>query len=99
VTTTLGLLGSSDGVHGIKIIKVTPNSPAAAAGLAVGDIIMAIDGNVVNTKQSLDAALANRKAGSKVRVTFMHIAWLANTTITMRSQASTSDYSFGLLFP
>jgi c-di-GMP-binding flagellar brake protein YcgR len=99
VTTALGVLGSSDEVNGIKIIKVTPNSPAAAAGLAVGDIIMAIDGNVVNTKQSLDAALANRKPGSKVRVTFMHIAWLANTTVTIRSQTSTSDYSFGFLFP
>jgi hypothetical protein len=52
----------------------------------------------VNTEQSLGAELANRNAGSKVRVTFMHVAWITNATITIGSP-STSDYSFGFLFP
>jgi len=98
IASALGVVGSSDGVNGIKITKLMPNSPAATAGLAVGDIIMAIDGSVVNTEQSLGAELANRNAGSKVRVTFMHVAWITNATITIGSP-STSDYSFGFLFP
>jgi S1-C subfamily serine protease len=96
--SALGVLGSSDGVDGVEIVKLMPNSPAATAGLAVGDIIRAIDGNVVKTEQSLAAELANRKAGSKVRVTFRHGAWLMNTTITIRSGPTLND-SFGLLFP
>jgi PDZ domain/PilZ domain len=98
MASALGVLGSSDGVDGVKIIELMPNSPAATAGLAVGDIISAIDGNVVKTEQSLAAELANRKTGSKVRVTFKHNAWLMNTTITIRSGPTLND-SFGLLFP
>ncbi len=98
MASALGVSGSSDEVDGVKIIELMPNSPAATAGLAVGDIIRAIDGNVVKTEQSLAAELANRKAGSKVRVTFRHSAWLMNTTVTIRSGPTLND-SFGLLFP
>jgi hypothetical protein len=98
MVSALGVLESSDGVDGVKIVKLMPNSPAATAGLAVGDIIRAIDGNVVTTEQSLAAELASRKAGSKVRVTFKHNAWLMNTTVTVRSGLTLND-SFGFLFP
>jgi len=98
MASALGVSGSSDEVDGVKIIELMPNSPAATAGLAVGDIIRAIDGNVVKTEQSLAAELAKRKAGSKVRVTFRHSAWLMNTIVTIRSGPTLND-SFGLLFP
>src|SRR6266404_662546 len=98
MASALGVSGSSDEVDGVKIIELMPNSPAATAGLAVGDIIRAIDGNVVKTEQSLAAELANRKAGSKVRVTFRHSAWLMNTIVKIRRGPTLND-SFGLLFP
>lgn len=83
------LVGPSDGVKGVKIIEVTPNSPAAKAGLAAGDIILAIDGNAVNSDEALEADLANRKSGSKMSVTFMHIAWVMQATVTIERQGAT----------
>jgi hypothetical protein len=98
-SSTLGVVGSSDGVYGVKIVKIVPSSPAATAGLAVGDIIIAVDGIKVGTEQDLDAKFANREAGSKMVATIMHSSWSYNVTITMEGPDSTSDHSFGLLFP
>jgi PDZ domain/PilZ domain len=98
MASALGVFGSSNGGSGVKIIEVMPNSPAATAGLAVGDVITAIDGNVVSSEQSLDSQLANRKAGSKVRVTFMHSAWMIEATVRIGSLPVT-DHTYGFLFP
>jgi S1-C subfamily serine protease len=98
MASALGVFGSSNGGRGVKIIEVMPNSPAATAGLAVGDVITAIDGNVVSSEQSLDSQLANRKAGSKVRVTFMHSAWMIEATVRIGSLPVT-DHTYGFLFP
>ena len=98
-SSTLGVVGSTDGVYGVKIVKIVPGSPAATAGLAVGDIISAVDGTKVGTEQDLDAKFANREAGSKIVATIMHASWSYNVIITSDGDVSTSDHSFGLLFP
>ncbi len=52
--------------QGALIISV--GSPAAEAGLRVGDIITSVDGVQVNASLSLDAILDNHYAGDRVRL-------------------------------
>jgi len=78
----------SDGLDGVKILDITPFGPAARAGLVVGDIIVAIDGIAVTSDETLNTELASRKPGSQVRVTFMHIAWVMEATLTIEPEFS-----------
>jgi serine protease Do len=51
---------------GVYINKVIDGSPAAAAGLAQGDIITGLDGNKITTIDDLVSVLGYKKAGQKV---------------------------------
>jgi len=67
------VLGISMGVHrrggsGVPVAEVVPGSPAAAAGLRVGDVIIAIDGGDVRNGNQLLQMLAKRNAGERVRL-------------------------------
>jgi len=75
-----------DGLDGVKILDITPFGPAARAGLVGGDIIVAIDGIAVKSDETLNTELASRKPGSQVHVTFMHIAWLMEATLTIEPE-------------
>jgi PDZ domain len=77
----LGATGSIDGAYGIKILKVTPGSPAANAGLVADDTVLTLDGVRVNSQRALDAQFANRKAGLKTTATIMHRGWIYDITI------------------
>lgn len=94
----LGVVGSIDGAYGIKIVKVTPGSPAANAGLLAGDTVLALDGVKVKSERALDAQFANREAGSKIIATIMHGGWIFDVTITT-ADVHTFDHSLGFLFP
>jgi PDZ domain len=98
IDRALGAIGSMDGAYGIKIVNVTPGSPAANAGLVPGDTVLALDGLRVNGERALDAQFANRKAGSKIIATIMHGGWTYDVTIT-KADAHTFDHSLGFLFP
>ena len=54
---------SADPVEGVRIIAVTPNSPADEAGLRSGDILTAINGEILSAENSMEA--------SKVLLDFM----------------------------
>lgn len=57
---------------GILIVRVAPGSPAAEAGLRRGNILLAVDGEAVNTVPELMAALAEKQAGDEVELTYLH---------------------------
>jgi membrane-associated protease RseP (regulator of RpoE activity) len=60
-------VGSAIGKGGVKITKVKDNSAAAELGLEAGDVIVAINGKLVNTgKEATDAV-----AGSKGQVSII----------------------------
>jgi len=63
---TLGARTASDG-NDLKLTHVFDGGPAQAAGLAAGDVVVALDGLRV-TPKSLDALLAARRPGDAVRV-------------------------------
>jgi putative serine protease PepD len=53
------------------VAEVTSNSPASAAGLKTGDAIIAVDGESVNSSESLVAQVRERSVGSKVELTIV----------------------------
>ncbi|MDQ6837928.1 MAG: S1C family serine protease [Actinomycetota bacterium] len=59
------------GGPGARITGVVPDGPAEAAGLAVGDVIVAIDGKPVNSPTSLTGLLRVHRPGDRASVTWV----------------------------
>jgi S1-C subfamily serine protease len=53
---------------GSKVEEVLPNSPAAAGGLKVGDVILSVDGRQAEDVKQLIGILRQTPSGSVVRV-------------------------------
>jgi serine protease DegQ len=52
--------------HGLLIVGVTPSSPAEAAGLMVGDVLLDFDGRPTDTPEDLLDLLTDRRVGQPV---------------------------------
>jgi len=69
---SLGVIGVSRGeAEGITITRLTPDGPAEGAGLQVGDIIIAINGNAVQRVSEEAELFSKRPEGSSVRVSYL----------------------------
>jgi putative serine protease PepD len=69
---------------GVGILGVTPDSPAAKAGLRNGDVIIKADDTPVATAQQLQEMLAQHQPGDTVRITFLRPPGEAQTvTLTL----------------
>ena len=75
----LGLRGTTVGLgnprsqsrgQGLHVRSVYPDSPAARAGLAPGDIVVSIDGNPIEGREDFDTALASAGTGRTLAVAF-----------------------------
>ena len=51
---------------GARVLTVRPDSPAAAAGLAVGDIVVRYDGRAVESNRDLQFLVADTAPGTEV---------------------------------
>jgi S1-C subfamily serine protease len=72
VTTVNPTLAAQDSLavdQGVLIVNVTPNGPAASAGLQAGDVIVQVDTKPVTDVQSLADALLSKNPGDTVAVT------------------------------
>jgi putative serine protease PepD len=83
-----GYLGVSlgdriDGGQGALISRVEPDSPADAAGMADGDIVIAIDGNTVDGAAGLVAAIRDRGPGETVELTVIRVGKITALTATL----------------
>ena len=58
---TLGIeIEERQGVRGVRVMKVTPNSPAQAAGISVGDRIVSLDGEMVTGTKFMVQEITSR---------------------------------------
>jgi serine protease Do len=68
---------------GVMISAITPNQPAAKAGLKSGDIITTIDGKPVKDGDDLVANISARKPGSSVDLGYLDNGQAAHATVTI----------------
>jgi putative serine protease PepD len=73
---------------GVPLRSVTAGGGASKAGMKVGDIITAIDGQRVTTADSLIAAVRNHAPGQQVKVTYVREGKTAEVQVTLGSSDS-----------
>jgi S1-C subfamily serine protease len=56
---------------GVLLSGVMPGTPAEAAGLRAGDLLVEMDGRAIDTIQDFQAALADRSPGDRVVVRYV----------------------------
>ena len=56
----------ADGSTGVEVAEVRSDSPAEAAGLEVGDVVVSVDGDEVGTPAELQAAIDDHDPGESV---------------------------------
>ena len=59
-----------DNIRGAFVMDVIPTSTAAALGLQVNDIIVAVDGQSVRSEQSMMDRMAGKKTGDPIEITY-----------------------------
>ncbi len=57
---------------GIIIVNVAPDSPAAKAGIIMGDVVTAINGNLILDSDDYDNAMDSFQNGDEISLTFYH---------------------------
>jgi putative serine protease PepD len=75
---------------GAKITQVRPDSPAAKAGLKVGDVVTAFDGHSVTSADDLTAAVFNAKSGDTVTITVRRDGSTKHLSLTLGVQPSSA---------
>ena len=73
---------------GLQIVEVLPDTAAAAAKLAVGDLIVSLDGRKVETTQELIEALALKTAGDAVKMKVVRGTQTLDVDVTLRARPS-----------
>ena len=73
---------------GARIVKVVSGSPAAKAGLKVGDVITAFDGKTVTSADELTAAVSAAKVGENVSITVKSGGTTKQVSVTLGVQPS-----------
>jgi C-terminal processing protease CtpA/Prc len=70
--------------HGLAIAAVTPNSPAARAGLRTGDTITAVNNHAVRNFEDLQNVLSRHHPGEKLNFKVMHDGQEKTVSVTLR---------------
>jgi serine protease Do len=53
---------------GVVLADVTPDGPASAAGLKIGDVVLSLDGKTIENARQLQVSLYRYQVGSKVKL-------------------------------
>ncbi|MEY4230774.1 MAG: hypothetical protein RLZZ362_1623, partial [Actinomycetota bacterium] len=83
-----GFLGVSiedrtDGGSGARIVEVSENSPAADAGIEVGDVVVAVGGRPVSGQGGLIAEIRSGGPGSQLDLTLLRDGATIEVTATL----------------
>jgi serine protease Do len=76
-------LGSSVPERAAYVSEVTPNGPAASAGLRAGDVITQIDGQKIEAGADVVDYVSSQSIGTKVKVAYLRDGKQAATTVAL----------------
>src|SRR5579871_5095726 len=71
LTPSLAQAMGIDRTGGAVVAQVSPRSPAAKAGIQVGDVITSLDGDMVDSSAQLRNAIGEKMPGTDVHVTLL----------------------------
>ncbi|GAB2721658.1 S1C family serine protease [Nocardia thraciensis] len=60
----------ADDINGARVLEVTPDGPAAKAGIPPGSVVTRVDDQVIDSGNALVAAVRSHQPGDKVKVTY-----------------------------
>ena len=72
-----------DGDGGVIVLGVEPGGPAASAGLLIGDVVVAIDGERVRDTDDVQAALGGDRIGADLHITVIRAGVPTEVTVTV----------------
>lgn len=82
-TADIGIQDAKRAQGGIELVRLERNSPATRAGLAVGDVLLKIDGRDISTFNP------NESAGKSVKVTYRRAGAEKETTLNIGANEET----------
>jgi putative serine protease PepD len=76
---------------GAQVVSVSPSTPAANAGLKNGDVIIAVDGQRIDSATALVAQIREMTAGDKATLTIVRGGARQDVSVTLAVKPSTSN--------
>ena len=67
----------------VIVLSIAPGSPAETAGLMIGDVVVALDGNPVTAIEDVQSALGADRIGTALPATIVRGGRVENVTITV----------------
>ena len=80
-----GQQGKDGREHALLVVGVTSGSPAAAAGVLIGDVLLEFDGHAVESPEELLDLLLGDRVGQKVTLKVLRGGALVELTVDVRS--------------
>ena len=77
---------SRPGADGVIVVGIEPDSPAAAAALLFGDLILSVAGETIETAVDLKVALTHAALGAAVTVQIQRAGTRLDTTVIVRER-------------
>jgi serine protease Do len=77
-------MGLNRAVKGVFVESVVPGSPAAAAGVKAGDVVLSLDGSTVREGGELLQMLAKRQPGDQVKLGVQRDKEKLEVTVTLK---------------
>jgi putative serine protease PepD len=79
---------ASGDTAGATVTSVRSGTPAESAGLHDGDVVVAVDGNPIETGDELQSTIASKQPGDKLQVTYVRSGERKTVTVTLAERPS-----------
>ncbi|MCS6950558.1 MAG: S1C family serine protease [bacterium] len=79
-----------DGVEGAEVVRVVPNSPAARAGIRLGDVILSLNNVPVRRAADVTSLLRRLKPGDRIQVEILRGSQRLRLSVTLGERQALS---------